>query len=56
MLDQKYFNYSTGLTMTNENFNNLFGKNLENLTQIKLISFIWILLPQFKTSLRELCS
>ena len=27
MLDQKYFNYSTGLTMTNENFNNLFGKN-----------------------------
>ena len=26
MLDQKYFNYSTGLTMTNENFNNLFGE------------------------------
>ena len=26
MLDQKYFNYSTGLTMTNENFDNLFGK------------------------------
>ena len=25
-LNQKYFNYATGLTMTNENFNNLFGK------------------------------
>ena len=25
MLDQKYFNYSTGLTMTNNNFNKLFG-------------------------------
>ena len=23
-LNQKYFNYATGLTMTNENFNNLF--------------------------------
>jgi carbamoyltransferase len=26
ILDQKYFNYSTGLTMTNKNFDNLFGK------------------------------
>ena len=26
-LDQKYFNYATGLTMTNNNFNNLFGQN-----------------------------
>ena len=26
MLDQKYFNYSTGLTMTNKNFDDLFGK------------------------------
>ena len=25
MLDQNYFNYSTGLTMTNEKFNKLFG-------------------------------
>ena len=25
MLDQKYFNYSTGLTMTNKNFDDLFG-------------------------------
>ena len=28
-LDQSYFNYSTGLTMTNEKFHNLFGKNQE---------------------------
>ena len=26
MLDQKYFNYSTGLTMTNHHFNKLFGQ------------------------------
>ena len=26
MLDQKYFNYATGLTMTNENFDKLFGE------------------------------
>ena len=26
MLDQKYFNYSTGLTMTNQNFDSLFGQ------------------------------
>ena len=25
-LDQRYFNYATGLTMTNEKFNNLFGQ------------------------------
>ena len=25
-LDQQYFNYATGLTMTNEKFNNLFGQ------------------------------
>tara|TARA_B100000029_G_C17567072_1_gene955406 strand:- start:261 stop:2099 length:1839 start_codon:yes stop_codon:yes gene_type:complete len=41
ILDQKYFNYATGLTMTNENFNRLFGakprnsKN-ENLTQFHM--------------------
>ena len=28
-LDQKYFNYATGLTMTNNKFHNLFGQNLE---------------------------
>ena len=29
-LDQKYFNYTTGLTMTNNKFHNLFGKNPRN--------------------------
>ena len=26
-LNQSYFNYATGLTMTNNKFNNLFGAN-----------------------------
>jgi carbamoyltransferase len=29
-LDQSYFNYATGLTMTNEKFNNLFSQNPRN--------------------------
>ena len=29
-LDQKYFNYATGLTMTNEKFSNLFGQKPRN--------------------------
>ena len=29
-LNQEYFNYSTGLTMTNKKFNNLFGKDVRN--------------------------
>ena len=40
-LDQKYFNYATGLTMTSENFHNLFGRkprkpNTEKLTQFHM--------------------
>jgi carbamoyltransferase len=40
-LDQKYFNYTTGLTMTNEKFNNLFGQKPrnpqnENITQFHM--------------------
>jgi len=40
-LDQKYFNYATGLTMTNEKFNNLFGQKPrnpqnENITQFHM--------------------
>ena len=40
-LDQNYFNYSTGLTMTNDNFHNLFGNkprkpNSEKLTQFHM--------------------
>ena len=39
-LDQTYFNYATGLTMTNKKFNNLFGQNRdskkEKLTQFHM--------------------
>jgi len=40
-LDQKYFNYATGLTMTNEKFNELFGNkardsNREEITQFHM--------------------
>ena len=40
-LDQSYFNYATGLTMTNDKFNNLFGQkprepNKEKLTQFHM--------------------
>ena len=40
-LNQKYFNYTTGLTMTNKKFHNLFGENprnskKENLTQFHM--------------------
>jgi carbamoyltransferase len=40
-LDQKYFNYTTGLTMTNEKFNKLFGQKPrnpqnENITQFHM--------------------
>ena len=30
MLDQEYFNYATGLTMTNKKFENLFGQKVRN--------------------------
>ena len=40
-LDQSYFNYATGLTMTNNKFHKLFGKNprnpkIENITQFHM--------------------
>ncbi len=38
-LNQKYFNYATGLTMTNENFNNLFGQKPRNPQNEKLTQF-----------------
>ena len=38
-LDQKYFNYTTGLTMTNNKFHNLFGKNPRNSKKEKLTEF-----------------
>jgi carbamoyltransferase len=38
-LDQKYFNYATGLTMTNDNFHKLFGQKPRNPQDEKLTQF-----------------
>ena len=38
-LNQKYFNYATGLTMTNENFHNLFGQKPRNPKVEKITQF-----------------
>ena len=38
-LDQSYFNYATGLTMTNEKFNNLFGQNPRNPSKDNITQF-----------------
>ena len=38
-LDQKYFNYATGLTMTNEKFNSLFGQKPRNPQNEKINQF-----------------
>jgi carbamoyltransferase len=38
-LDQKYFNYATGLTMTNAKFNNLFGQKPRNPKNEKITQF-----------------
>ncbi len=38
-LNQKYFNYATGLTMTNENFHNLFGQKPRNPKVKKITQF-----------------
>ena len=39
MLDQKYFNYSTGLTMTNSNFDKLFGEKPRKPDSEKITQF-----------------
>ena len=38
-LDQKYFNYATGLTMTNREFHNLFGQKPRNAQNEKITQF-----------------
>jgi carbamoyltransferase len=38
-LDQSYFNYATGLTMTNKKFNNLFGQKVRDSKNEKLTQF-----------------
>ena len=47
-LNQDYFNYTTGLTMTNSKFEKLFGEKTGIARLVKLHNFIWILLPQFR--------
>ena len=69
-LDQSYFNYATGLTMTNEKFHNLFGQEPRNpkknslcsnwcpeecTTRSKLSSFDKSL-PYFKKPLSPACN
>ena len=39
MLDQNYFNYATGLTMTNKKFNNLFGQKPRDPIKDQLTQF-----------------
>ena len=44
-LDQKYFDYATGLVMTNDKFNDLFDKKARKIIAFKmnlLHNFIWI--------------
>ena len=38
-MDQKYFNYATGFTMTNEKFNNFFGQKNRNPKKEKITQF-----------------
>ena len=38
-LDQNFFNYTTGLTMTNEKFHNLFGQKPRNSNNEKITQF-----------------
>ena len=38
-LNMKYFNYATGLTMTNKHFSNLFGERVRNSEKDKLTQF-----------------
>tara|TARA_X000000368_G_scaffold10307_1_gene8222 strand:- start:1230 stop:3065 length:1836 start_codon:yes stop_codon:yes gene_type:complete len=38
-LNMKYFNYATGLTMTNKNFSNLFGEPVRDPTKDRLTQF-----------------
>ena len=51
-LNQNYFDYATGFTMTNDKFSKLFGKKRRK-PEKKFQIFIWILHPQFKKLLRK---
>ena len=41
-LNQKYFDYATGLTMTNNHFDDLFGSKPRNPKKMRFRNFIWI--------------
>ena len=47
-LDQKYFDYATGLTMTNDKFHSLFGQKPRNSSTENLTNFTWILRHLYK--------
>ena len=47
-LNMDYFNYATGLTMTNKNFLIFLANQLEIQKKINLLNFIWILLHPYK--------
>ena len=47
-LNQEFFNYATGLTMTNNKFTKLFGQKPRNAKNEEITQFIWILLLQFR--------
>ena len=53
-LDMSYFNYCTGLTMTNQRFSDLFGAPVRAPMSC-LRPFIWTLLPQSRPCSKRLC-
>ena len=47
-LNMKFFNYASGLTMTNKKFSELFGEPVRNPEKDKLTNFTWILLHPYR--------
>ncbi len=53
-LDQKYFNYATGLTMTNDKFNNLFGQKSRDSKSEKITQFHMDIAASIQTVTEEI--
>ena len=53
-LDQKYFNYATGLTMTNNKFHNLFGQKPRNPQNEKITEFHMDIASSIQTVTEEI--
>ena len=53
-LDQKYFNYSTGLTMTNQNFDKLFGQKPRDAQNEKITQFHMDIAASIQTVTEEI--